>query len=341
MFNLGIIKRNKVGIDMDEILKETSAVGYLKDLIKEHVQFVDVGSTDEMMDLVVSTIGLTGENIASTLHCRDTVDDIHQICHFSPKRNNLPENQDDINYLGSFLNTGREIIYGDAVILKSNITNNGTCVPSVVDIDEIVDILYRKLTPICSMLKTDGSIHEVKFINNPFSDTLKRDISEFNSVEVPILDHNLILFYEKDSSTKLLNKKASKLIGTAKVYGDVVIVLMEAENSYGTIDKQLLENLLTLSSGDISNRDVTDSERHKDEVIDGLPVVSNRHRIMQKRLSEYKKRCANSSCSSDGDTSSNVCTGCYRVSYCSKECQAADWNTHKNGCNYGKSYLNK
>lgn len=341
MFNLGIIKKNKVGIDMEEISNSSTAVGYLKDLIKDHIQFIGVESTDEMMDLVVNTIGLSGENIASTSHCGDDVSSIMQLCHFSPKRNNLPENQDDINYLCSFLNTGRELIYGDAVFLKSNILDNGICAPVTVDINDIVGTLYRKLMPTCSMIKTDGSIHEIKFLNDPIVEVLKRNISEFESVEVPILDHNLIVFFEKDSTTKLINKRASKLIGTSKVYGDVVVVLMETENSYGTVDKQLLENLLTLSSGEISNRDVTDDERHKDKTIDGLPVVTNRHRILQKRTVDYKKRCGNSNCSSDGDTSSNVCTGCYRVNYCSKECQAVDWNSHKNGCNYGKAYLNK
>ena len=343
MFNLAIIKKNKVGIDMEKISDESSSspFEYLKDLIKDNISFVTVESTDEMMHLIVSTINLNGDRIASTTHCHEESDNIYQICHLNPKRNNLPENQDDINYLASFLTTGRELVYGDAVYIKSIITENGTCMPTDIGVDEIVNILYRKIRPVCVLMKTDGTIHEIKFLNNPFSDSLNRDISDFDLIEVPILEHNVILYFEKSPNDKTLNKKASRLIGTSKVRGDVIVVLMETENSFGSINKSLIDNLLVVSSGDMSNRDITDEERHKDETINGLSVIINKHRILQKRLSEYKKKCSNPKCNSESDLSPNVCTGCYRVTYCSKECQSDDWSSHKKGCGYGKDFLNK
>lgn len=340
MFNVAIIKKNKIGIDMDEISKNETSLQYLRELIKDSIVFVDVESTDEMMHLIVNTIGLVGQNIASTLQCSDSINNIYQLCHLNRKRNNMVENDDDINYLSSFLNTPKELIYGDSVFIKSTISQNGICVPTNINLDEIVTILHNKLIPTCVLIKTDGSIDELKFFNNPITDVLKRNMEEFDSIEVPILDHNLIVFFEKDANSKLVNKKASKLIGTSKIYGSAVIVLMDTENSFGSIDKTLIKKLLTIASGDISTRDLTEDEKKTNEADNGLPIIMNKHIILEKRLSEYKYKCCNPNCESLGAIS-NICTGCYRVNYCSKECQTENWSVHKNTCNYGKDYLNK
>jgi hypothetical protein len=243
MFTLAIIGKNKVGIDMDEMSNETTVYQYLTNLVKDHVSFIGVNSTDEMMNQIVETIGLSTEHIASTTQCYDDADNIYQICHLNPKRNNLNENQDDVNYLGSFLGIGKEIVYGNAVFLRSAITETGVCMPASVTMDDIVNILCKKITPRCVTIKTDGTIDEIKFLNNPFTDTLNRHIEEFDSIEVPILEHNLIMYFEKYANTKTINKKACKLVGTTKVYGDVVVIMMDTEHDFGYLTKDLLEKL--------------------------------------------------------------------------------------------------
>ena len=341
MFSLAVIGMNKIGIDVDKISDEASVHQYLNDLVKDHVAFVSVASTDEMMNTIVDTIGLSTSTIATTTHCCDDADNIFQVCHLNPKRNNLNEDQETINYLASFLGIGKEIIYGNAVFLKSAITESGLCVPSDVTLDNIVDILRKKITPRCVVIKADGTIEEIKFLNNPFTDSLNRNVEDFDSIEVPILEYNLLLYFEKEAVTKVLNKKASKLMGTTKVYGDVVIIMMDTENDFGYLTKDLLDNLLTLSSGDISTRDITDEERHKDEKINDLPLVFNKHRILQSRLLAHKIVCGQPSCNKELQTGTNTCTGCYRINYCTKECQAQHWSQHRHTCNYGKDFLNK
>ena len=339
MFNLAIINENKVGIGIDELSSDTIRE-YLKNIMTDHIVWKDVTNTDEMMDLVISTIGVSGDLIATTIKCYEDADNIYQMCHLSPGKNNIGEDQENINYLSSFLGIGKEIVFGKAILLKSTITPSGICEPSSFNVDDIVNILHRKLAPKCVMIKTDGNIEEINFFSNPFADSLKRDMSDFDSIEVPILNFNLLAYFEKNPTTKVLNRKASKLIGVSKVYGDVVVLMLETENDFGYLEKDLVNGLLTLSSGEMVDRDITDDELKKDDTVDNLPVVINKYRIYKERLSSFKKECANPTCKLALDTSSHVCTGCYRVNYCTKECQADNWSDHKKTCSYGKDYLN-
>ncbi len=339
MFNVAIIKQNDFLINPKE-LGDKLTPNFIKEQIKEYIEIKEIFSTDEMMETVVLTIGLDDKLLGDTNTCYEDLDSIFQLCHLSMKTNGLDEDESKVNGISSYLVVGKQRIYGPTVLICSKIKEDGLCEQASFCLDDIVNIIYKKLKFTGIMVKSDGSENELQFYENPIEECFEGDMENYAYVEVPLCKFNLVMFYKKPSTgvDQVLNKKATKLYGYNKIYGDVILTELRTENEFSSLDIETYKKLLIVSGGSMKERIITQEESREGEEIERLPIVINRYRILENRVLKYKEKCYN--CKEEIIDKSLVCAGCFRVKYDSKDCQLKHWNEHKIDCHYKKESLN-
>lgn len=339
-FNIAIIAPNTIMFNKDEIVNMTHNT--LSERIKDYIQFKTI-TFDDFIPEIVDTIKLTSDLMGSTSHCAEDSKYVYQMCHLDMENNGKKNDENIFNTLSSYLVSDGIKIYGSTVFFRSEIGINGTCITSSVNLDNIVDVLYKKLVHKCVKIDTDGNIDEIIFIGDPMEMFITdgNSCTDYQWMELPIFKFNLIVFIQVKASPNKINKKATRLIGRYRVHGDVIVASKSTENEYIDIDKQLLENLLIIAGGTLEDRNLKDEEKDDDKKIDGIPVVFNRYCVLKKRLEEHKLLCYSCKQIIDEHNNDFICTGCYRINYHDNECQKNHWNTHKPDCMYGKKPLNE
>ena len=326
MFTIAIIKKNKFKVDTN-LTKE-----FFFEQIKDYVNIVSVDSIDKMMETVVLSTGQTSDKLGHSSIVYQDSNNVYQLCHLKENNNS----DDDVNGISSYLVIGKETIYGNTILVNSTIMDNGTCVPNSVTLDTISTLLYDKFNFKAVYVSTTDQFNDFTFQKNPIVEYLDKDAAEYDHIDVNICNFNLIVYYQKDPEVNVINKKTTKLVGDTQVYGDVIVCSFSTENEFGSIDTTTLLNIIKIASGDMKKRIVLKEESREGAEIDKLPVVTNKYTLLNNRLINHVEIC--NYC--NRENASLTCTGCYRIKYCSKECQRDDWHRHKDDCAC-KNIINK
>lgn len=322
-FTVAIIQPNKVEAG-DNCLNSLESCTTLVETDPEH-----------MMETVVDSIGATPELIADTCMCYEDYNYRYQLCHVSMKDNGGKDNEDELNCTASYLCYGRVCVYGTAVLLRSKIQDSMICTPCSTTFNDITDVLKTKFVHTGVRVAEDGTVTEYTFKADPLEG---REHDGWRWMEAPLCRFNCIVIFQTNPENAKVNKKITKFVGRTRLYGDVLVVTKTTENEYSNCDKMLFNKLLEVSGGSMSSRTLLKDEIDEDRKIDGLPVIVNRHRILENRYNNLKQTCHGCETSV---TEKQICSGCYRVTYCSTECQKQDWKEHKIDCLYKVSGLNE
>jgi hypothetical protein len=331
MFTVAIIKKNKIELDRTN-------VDSIKELIKDYIEIRKIEHKD-LMELIVDTTNLTPTDTGNTVTCFENDEKIYQICFMarSLKESDIDYVNQNINNLACVLSVTKEIICNDCVLICSTINDNNLCDPSDVSFDDICNLLYKKIIHKGIKISASGNVDEFVFSSAPIE---KDQLEKYTSTELPLVNFNLILYYENTPINNTLNKTGTKLLGKNKVYGDVILVSKSSEYEYLDIDMTLFNKLSKVAEGSIWSRNIKEEENITGTKVNNLPMIMNRHRILKKRLSEYKLIC--NYCGKDlQPEKNNLCAGCYRIRYHDVTCQQRDWHMHKDDCLIGKKDLNK
>jgi hypothetical protein len=328
-FKIAIIKPNNVVLNH---------LVNIIDVIKNYVELVEVNS-ETMMETVVDTIKLNTELMGSTTICKEDDKFVYQLCHLNMAENEGTNNEEDFNAIGSYLVMGNKKIYGSCVLICSSILNSGLCSTSNVTFENIINILSTKIIHCGIMVSVDNTVEDIHFINDPMENYSDDQIKNYKWMEVSILKFNLLVFIQSVPTKDIINKKGTRLVGTYRVHGDIIVVSKSSEDEYIDIDKKLFNDILSVCGGPLSSRTLKEDEKMDGERIDNLPVVQNRFCLLKKRLALYNQnRCDN--CSEIYDNNNNICTGCYRLSYHNEQCQKNGWESHKLDCTFNKQQIN-
>lgn len=275
-----------------------------------------------MMEYIIDTIELTNDLMANTLTCYEDNLIIYQLCFIDDPKTPHKE----LNQLSTELVYEKTEIYGPAVLMCSLISDNLTCTPYTTNIESIKN-LYEFRTNHKALLIDDQTITQINFKNNPLENI--ENASEYAWFEHNILSFNLIIYMKKQSSPAI-NKKITKLLGTYKVSGPIIIALKKYAHDYEDMNEMLFNKLMKLCSGPMKKRVLTVEEKKDPEEIDGLYTINNSYVILERRLLGYEEKCHN--CEGGFDGTKLICTGCFRMEYCSKICREKDWPEHKKEC---------
>lgn len=343
-FNIAIIKQNKFSFDRDQLSPEGLHEN-LKNAISDYVLFKPVNS-DTMMYEIVDTIKLEKDTIGNTSISYENDKYVFQICHLNMEDNGKKNDPETINKLASYLSLGGAEIYGDAVMICSEITDNHTCTTHDITLDDIANILNRKFVHKCVLVKANtkackydsydsDDMIEISFNESPLESFDQDYKNNLRHVEVPFLKFNLIMIFEEKPKNNIINKLATRIVGDHKIFGDVIFVSKSSENEFLDLDIELFKKLLLVSEGPLSTRDLTELEKNDAVINNELPKVMNRHRILSMRVTSFTEKC-NFCNVKDDNKLSLTCTGCFRVRYHNAECQKYDWNNHKLDCLFHK-----
>lgn len=309
----------------------------ISEVVKPYVELINV-NRDNMMEVIVKTIGLTKELIGATNIVYQDENSIYQICHLNLEDDNKQKDDREQNGLCTILTIGDITVRGPAILLRSDITSKGICTTASVSPDNIVDIVYKKTVHRGVKVSPDGELTDFFFRKDPMESYNTEQIDNFQWMELPLFKLNLIVFIQVKPVVDKVNKKITQLVGREIIHGESLIVLKSVENEFLDVPIDMVEKLLIATLGPVSKRDMKEEELKDGEKKDNLPIVMNGYHILNNRVEKYKNRCGR--CNGELTSGDKKCSGCFRLKYCSRECQIEDWYHHKGECLNSKKPLN-
>lgn len=346
-FTIAIIKKNKLNTTADEMYSQLTH-NFIENIIKEYIDIIHVSTTEEMMEHIISAINLD-EQRGGTLTCYEDDKNILQICYLDCDEQE--QDKDNINEIGTHL-VGNNL-YGTIVLVNSKIKNDLLCETDNVTLDCIVDIFCKKIKFTGLSVSTNDDLENIMFFNDPIKENFN---NPYEYIKISIFEFDLILFYQKNPHNRIINKSATKLMGTYRIYGNVVIVAYN-DNHFENINKIVLNKLLKVCGINMSIRNKFSEDRKDADTIEvdgnkiklngidkteydkdtNLPIATNKYVRLNMTLNNCKNMC--NGCKQIISEVPLLCTGCYRIKYHSIECQEKDWTNHAKDCNF-KNELN-
>lgn len=321
-FNIGIIDVN------DYEVKEGFTKESIEKDITPYISFDTADSSDDMFAKVIEHTNMKENQFGDAFVCRDTDKEIYQIWHFNYEDNQMADEMSmkTFNGICSYMSPKRQLVHGKGVIIKNIITENGTCVLGSITKKEIMDIFYTNVMHKAILLDPDPK--EIIFCQSPMELLHEHDVKDFKWFELPFLKHNLAVFIKKDPTDTRVNKLATRLTNT-KVIGPAIITSRVSEYIFDDLTLETFNKIIKVAGGELINRKLTKDEQDTSDRINGIPIIRNKHMILNKRIDRYKNKC--NGCGGEFEKLKR-CSGCYRMAYHSRKCQREHWKDHKEKC---------
>jgi hypothetical protein len=281
---------------------------------------------------------LDKKSVIHTAIIDETETHIYQLCYLDETKNgdmiennplsnikeeNKKENKENLNKLASKLMINKQCIYGDAVFFRSKLTEDGSCLTDSITIDDYNNVINKRDAHVGCFI--EGTTMKKIIYTSP--EKLQIDNWLLHSSQIfGGRGFNLEFVYEGKG---IVNKFASVLAGII-IKGSCYVLARYGEEVYDDISTKTLERLYNVCKSPLSYRNVTDEEMAEKKNNKNLPIVKNRFYILKTRECELGNKFG--MCWVCGAASTTVCTGCYRLNYCSKNCHQLDWSTHKEDC---------
>nr|QBK88911.1 MAG: uncharacterized protein LCMiAC02_00040 [Mimivirus LCMiAC02] len=345
-FNIAIIKPNEFLFDKTQ----TSSLSQ----IKQYIELKEI-TQDIMMETIIDVLNIPSNIISETSMSYEDNEYVYQISHIKKDANYNANHNDDkhtniiddkVNGLASYLVKGREEIYGTAILLCFKIMDNNQCEAHTIKLDDIDKLLFKKVVHIGLKVTPDGNngdVEEYTFMEDPLhlEEGKISDCKNCKRVELSVLNFNLIVIICSKPKHNIINKKATILFGDKKIHGTVYIALLETDNIYSSITKEMFNKLLTVLSIPMYCRKLRGYELKDRQELNNIPIVMNSHCILEKRYNTYEHVCEE--CRKEFNKKSKIyrCKYCFRMLYCSIKCKKDDWYTHIHDCLYNAKIYNK
>jgi hypothetical protein len=155
------------------------------------------------------------------------------------------------------------------------------------------------------------------------------------------LRYNLVYYFKQDK-TQYVNQIATRINAGYRVYGNVLVLHEMEENLYTNVSVHEMKRLNVLSYGRLYDRDLKEEENHTltkvepdengNDVEKKIVPFWSRYIVIEHRMVEWhnkKNKCIN--CGQDMKTPI-VCQSCYRLKYCSKNCENEFHHYHYDEC---------
>jgi hypothetical protein len=243
-----------------------------KEIISNYCELKTVENTEDFVTECVKFIGID-ERMINVKDCYEFRDDDEYIYQVMFKMPNTDDNLNklDSNILASSLTFDKELIYGKAILFKTQISSK--------DLDDDKNISCN-LTDILGLLM-NNKYHTGVYVNdNKFTDIFfdnrymivdpfnkwRRNCnipnilsnSEYGTVEKTYLDFKLKIAYNSKSDEKI-NEPLTRL-GQGFVKGEGIVISPFNENSFYEIKKEDILDLLKIYS-DLKNEDRIESSK--------------------------------------------------------------------------------
>lgn len=256
-----------------------------------------------------------------------------EFIHCQPLWSSYQKNQ-NMNNIACLFSLKHNIIENNCVVFTNdfNLEKPHFTEISSITKEDIIRVIRRRYFFSAVLIRNDQFIKY--YYQNPAY--LVKEIyglSENDNIKflpMSLFRYNLLFYFQHDK-TKNINKPATRMNGTYRLYGDVIMLHELEENIFGNLSIREAKQLNVLAYGRLYDRQLKPEEMHsatnyeidengaeKEKKI--IPFWS-RYVIGKKRMEKWnqtKNKCIY--CCQEM-TKPLVCSGCYRVKYCSETCQ--------------------
>ncbi|AUV58515.1 zinc finger domain-containing protein [Bandra megavirus] len=252
--------------------------------------------------------------------------------------------QSDINNLACLFSLKHNVINYNCVIIANKYTDNDIGITiSDVSIQDILRVIRRRFFFTASLIK-DNDIIKYYYQNPAYlvSQIFGLDAdAKIEKLSVGLLKYNLN-FYSQQDKNKYINQIATRINGLYRLYGDVIVLHEFEENVYTNISIHEIKRLNVLSYGRLYDRQLKDHEIHDEMVQDVDPEGKeiekkktpnwSKYIIVNNRMLEWNKH--KTECINCQNIMKKViiCDKCYRVKFCSVNCQQEFSSYHSDEC---------
>ena len=314
---------------------------YLWSVIEPYVKFIEIGIEDDFLTIVC-------ENIAGCFPERNLDELFYQTegSYSSPKKyiellycqpmwNEYEANkQENINTVGCYFSLKHTVIENNCVIIgnKYDLTAPQFATIDSVTREDILRIIRRRYFFTAVLVKDDLMVkyyyQDPRFLISKVFGLEKED--NIQKFQFSHLKYNLLFYFQQDES-KYVNKIATRINGLYRVHGDILVLHELEENIFGNLSIHEMKRLNVLSYGRLYDRQLKENEVHtldapevdKDgkETTKKVTPMWSKYIVIDNRMNlwqQKKKQCINCN---QNMTSPITCQKCYRVKYCSAQCE--------------------
>jgi len=312
---------------------------------------------DSFMENIVNSINQTIDDVGSTVTCHEGINNMYQFCfvnHDAKDEINLEENLSkkendkksvEKNNVAKILGFDSQEIYGAIILFGFGINKNSEDPENSIykissSFEDVADMIYSRFNHIGIKLGKDKKISEFTYkdenIDSEIANYLGKKIKDCVVVELGIFNFYLRIFFDDKCEKDNINKLATRLSGTNKIYSDVIILSYVRNDTnverakklyFEDLHNSTINSILKMSKGNLSKR----NEKLNEDFNNFLEKNKNKYIFLYQKLKNYRIRC--DGCDSQMDKDSLLfCSGCCRCIYHSIECQRVDWSKHKIEC---------
>lgn len=330
---------------------------YLWSEIEPFITFVDVPKDD--------FIGCICDNLISCFP-EKTVNDFFyhsegsysfpkkyiEFAHCQPVWKGYEQSQlENMNNIGCLFSLKHNVIENNCVIFANKYDLNVLTAPKMVQLEsitkeDILKVIRRRFFFTAVLIKYNRCVkyyyqNPIYLISKIYN--LQNETDLIEKLSTSIFRYNLVFYFQHDKS-RYVNELATRINGSYRLHGDILVLHELEENIYSNISLNEINNLNQLSYGRLYDRQLKLEEIHTVTTIEAdsegnqtekkvVPYWS-KYLVIENRISNKKlfnKNCINC----EKELNSNqclTCQRCFRVKYCSEKCQKEFNNYHSDEC---------
>lgn len=338
----------------DDVRKKlkTELNDYIWSVMEPFITFIKIEDDDDFMSIVC-------ENITKCFPDRNPGDLFYhtESSYSCPKRfiefiygqpiwENYETNKiENMNNLACLFSLKHHVVENNCVVIVNNYdlsSKHFADIDSVTKYD-LIRIIRRRFFYSAIVIKENKMV-KYYYQNPGYLINKVFGLNEEDSIQKLSFSHikyNLLFYFQQDKS-KYINQIATRINGLHRVHGDILVLHEMEDNLFTNISRHEMKRLNVLSYGRLYDRQLKDNEIHtvpKIEVDKDGQVIEtkvtplwSRYIVSNHRMINWQKnknKCIN--CDNDMKTII-VCDKCYRVKYCSEQCQKEFASYHNDEC---------
>lgn len=274
-----------------------------------------------------------------------------EMIYAQPLWNDYPANTiENMNNIACLFSLKHHVIENNCVILANKYDLSAPFYTSIDSInkDDIIRIIRRRYFFTAILIKNNNIVkyyyQEPKYLITHIYGLSEND--KIEKLSTSLLKYNLVFYFQHDKS-KYVNKIATRINGSFRLHGDVLMLHEMEENIFANISIHEAKRLNVLSYGRLYDRQLKDDEIHTIPTVEvdengnqtekkTTPLWS-RYIVGERRMikwNENKDKCIN--CFQKISTPI-ICDLCYRAKYCSINCKKEFKHYHDDECINPKS----
>lgn len=325
---------------------------YIWSVIEPYIKFVNVEDNEDFMTVVcASTTKCFSDKNPDQFyyHTEGSYSFPKKFIEFvycQPLWNGYEDAQpENMNNIGCLFSLKHHVIENNCVIManKYDLSMPQFTVLDQITKEDILKVIRRRYF-FTAILVKENSIVKYYYQNPSYLITKVFGLASKDNIEKMSFTHlkyNLIYYFRQDK-TKYVNQIATRINGSYRVYGDILILHEMEENIFTNLNIKEIKRINVLSYGRLYDRKLKQEEEHtiptfeaKDDgsqVEKKIVPLWSRYIVIESRMKTWKQnknKCIN--CSKNNEKL-YACQKCFRAKYCSKKCEEEFNGYHYDEC---------